>query len=56
VLVMSAGAVAVPLILGSVMKLAQDQVALLISADLFCAVGSCSSRRSASGGSASACP
>jgi uric acid transporter len=36
VLVMYAGAVAVPLILGSVMKLPKDQVALLISADLFC--------------------
>jgi xanthine permease len=36
VLVMYAGAVAVPLILGSVMKLPKEQVALLISADLFC--------------------
>jgi len=36
VLVMYAGAVAVPLILGGVMKLPKDQVALLISADLFC--------------------
>ncbi len=35
VLVMYAGAVAVPLILGGVMKLPKDQVALLISADLF---------------------
>jgi xanthine permease len=35
VLVMYAGAVAVPLILGSAMKLPKDQVALLISADLF---------------------
>ncbi len=35
VLVMYAGAVAVPLILGSVMKLPKDQIALLISADLF---------------------
>ena len=35
VLVMYAGAVAVPLILGSAMKLPRDQVALLINADLF---------------------
>ena len=35
VLVMYAGAVAVPLILGSVLKLPKEQVALLISADLF---------------------
>jgi NCS2 family nucleobase:cation symporter-2 len=36
VLVMYAGAVAVPLIIGRALKLAPDQVALLISADLFC--------------------
>ncbi|HXP96628.1 MAG TPA: nucleobase:cation symporter-2 family protein [Telmatospirillum sp.] len=35
VLVMYAGAVSVPLILGGVLKLPKDQVALLISADLF---------------------
>jgi NCS2 family nucleobase:cation symporter-2 len=35
VLVMYAGAVAVPLILGSAMKLPKDQIALLINADLF---------------------
>jgi len=35
VLVMYAGAVAVPLILGAALKLPRDQVALLISADLF---------------------
>jgi xanthine permease len=35
VLVMYAGAVAVPLILGGAMKLPKDQVALLINADLF---------------------
>ena len=35
VLVMYAGAVAVPLILGSALKLPREQVALLISADLF---------------------
>ncbi len=35
VLVMYAGAVAVPLILGSALKLPKDQVALLINADLF---------------------
>lgn len=35
VLVMYAGAVAVPLILGSAMKLPKEQVALLINADLF---------------------
>jgi NCS2 family nucleobase:cation symporter-2 len=35
VLVMYAGAVAVPLILGSAMKLPPEQVALLINADLF---------------------
>ena len=34
-LVMYAGAVSVPLILGGVLKLPKDQVALLISADLF---------------------
>lgn len=36
VLVMYAGAVAVPLIVGRALKLDADQVALLISADLFC--------------------
>jgi NCS2 family nucleobase:cation symporter-2 len=36
VLVMYAGAVAVPLIVGRALKLNPDQVALLISADLFC--------------------
>ena len=36
VLVMYAGAVAVPLIVGRALKLTPDQVALLISADLFC--------------------
>jgi NCS2 family nucleobase:cation symporter-2 len=36
VLVMYAGAVAVPLIVGRALKLAPEQVALLISADLFC--------------------
>ena len=36
VLVMYAGAVAVPLIVGRALKLPPDQVALLISADLFC--------------------
>jgi uric acid transporter len=36
VLVMYAGAVAVPLIVGRALKLAPDQVAILISADLFC--------------------
>jgi NCS2 family nucleobase:cation symporter-2 len=35
VLVMYAGAVAVPLILGGAMKLPKDQIALLINADLF---------------------
>ncbi|WP_295139862.1 nucleobase:cation symporter-2 family protein [uncultured Reyranella sp.] len=35
VLVMYAGSVAVPLILGSAMKLPKDQVAILINADLF---------------------
>ena len=35
VLVMYAGAVAVPLILGAALKLPRDQVALLIDADLF---------------------
>lgn len=35
VLVMYAGAVAVPLILGSAMKMPKDQIALLINADLF---------------------
>lgn len=36
VLVMYAGAVAVPLLIGSSLGLSKDQVALLISADLFC--------------------
>ena len=36
VLVMYAGAVAVPLIVGRALKLSPDQVALLISADRFC--------------------
>jgi len=36
VLVMYAGAVAVPLIVGRALKLTPEQVALLISADLFC--------------------
>jgi NCS2 family nucleobase:cation symporter-2 len=35
VLVMYAGAVAVPLIVGGALKLTQDQIALLVSADLF---------------------
>ena len=35
VLVMYAGAVAVPLIVGRALKLTPEQVALLISADLF---------------------
>ena len=35
VLVMYAGAVAVPLILGGALKLPRDQIALLINADLF---------------------
>ena len=36
VLVMYAGAIAVPLIIGRALKLPSEQVALLISADLFC--------------------
>src|SRR5436190_21901964 len=36
VLVMYAGAVAVPLIVGRALKLTPDQVSMLISADLFC--------------------
>src|SRR6187397_1158161 len=36
VLVMYAGAVAVPLIVGRALKLPPEQVAMLISADLFC--------------------
>lgn len=36
VLVMYAGAIAVPLIIGRALKLTPEQVALLISADLFC--------------------
>src|SRR4051812_18434822 len=36
VLVMYAGAIAVPLIIGNALKLPREQVALLISADLFC--------------------
>ncbi len=36
VLVMYAGAVAVPLIVGRALKLNPEQVAMLISADLFC--------------------
>ncbi|WP_232540329.1 nucleobase:cation symporter-2 family protein [Azohydromonas aeria] len=37
VLVMYAGAVAVPLIIGGALKLPKDQIALLINADLLCA-------------------
>ena len=37
VLVMYAGAVAVPLIIGGALKLPKDQVALLINSDLFAA-------------------
>ena len=36
VLVMYAGAIAVPLIIGRALKLSPQQVAMLISADLFC--------------------
>lgn len=36
VLVMYAGAVAVPLIVGGALKLPKDQIAMLVSADLFC--------------------
>ncbi|MFT4195051.1 solute carrier family 23 protein, partial [Ottowia sp.] len=36
VMVMYAGAVAVPLIVGRALKLSPDEVAVLISADLFC--------------------
>ena len=36
VLVMYAGAIAVPLIIGGALKLPKDQIAFLISADLFC--------------------
>ena len=36
VLVMYAGAIAVPLIVGRALKLSPQEVALLISADLFC--------------------
>ncbi|PLU73390.1 purine permease [Sinorhizobium medicae] len=36
VLVMYAGAIAVPLIIGSALNLSKDQIAMLISADLFC--------------------
>ncbi|MGQ3296434.1 MAG: solute carrier family 23 protein, partial [Shinella sp.] len=36
VLVMYAGAVAVPLIIGSALHLPKEQIAMLVSADLFC--------------------
>src|SRR3569833_308880 len=36
VLVMYAGAIAVPLIIGGALKLPKDQIAFLIAADLFC--------------------
>lgn len=36
VLVMYAGAVAVPLIIGSALNLSKEQIAMLVSADLFC--------------------
>lgn len=36
VLVMYAGAIAVPLIVGRALKLSPEQVSMLISADLFC--------------------
>ena len=57
VLVMYAGAVAVPLIVGRALKLAPEQVALLISADLFCCglVTLIQSFGVSAAGSASAC-
>jgi NCS2 family nucleobase:cation symporter-2 len=55
VLVMYAGAIAVPLIVGGALKLPKDQIAFLINADLLSAAWSPSSRRSASAASASAC-
>lgn len=56
VLVMYAGAVAVPLIVGGALKLPKDQIAFLISADLFSCGIATLIRRSACGSSASACP
>ena len=56
VLVMYAGAVSVPLILGGVLKLPKDQVAFLISADLFaCGLVTLMQTRRHPGGSASGC-
>ena len=56
VLVMYAGAVAVPLILGRALKLSPQDVAFLISADLFaCGVATLVQMLSASPASASAC-
>ena len=39
VLVMYAGAIAVPLIIGGALKLPKEQIAMLINADLFCSIG-----------------
>ena len=55
VLVMYAGAVAVPLIIGRALKLPPEQVAILVNADLFACGWSRSSSRSASVRSASGC-
>ena len=53
VLVMYAGAVAVPLIIGRALKLPSEQIAILVNADLFTL--SRSFNRSASARSGSAC-
>ena len=55
VLVMYAGAVAVPLIVGRALKLPPDQVAILISADLFACGLATLVQTSGLGPSASAC-
>ena len=47
VLVMYAGAVAVPLILGRALKMSPEDVSFLISADLFAAIRSCQRRQKA---------
>ena len=57
VLVMYAGAIAVPLIIGRALELPPEDVAFLISADLFCCgvVGRSCSRSASRPGSACAC-
>lgn len=56
VLVMYAGAIAVPLIIGKALKLTPEQIIMLINADLFTCGIATIIRRWGSGRSAHACP